>query len=138
MATTITPLTAQEADTIVAAANHAAEAAGVAVSVAVLDAGGQLLAFRRNEQALLVSGETSRAKAYTSVQLSTPTADLAGAVTPGAPFHTLQTALDRPLIFIAGGIPLFRDGRVIGAVGVGGGSPEQDHDFATAGAGTLA
>lgn len=136
--TAVTTLTAQDADALIDAAGKAADAAGVAISVAVLDSGAQLLAFRRNEQAALIAGETSRAKAYTSVQLRTPTADLAGAVQPGGPLHTLPTALDRPLLFIAGGIPLLRDGRLIGAIGVGGGTPDQDHSFATAAARTLA
>ncbi|MFJ4844533.1 MULTISPECIES: heme-binding protein [unclassified Streptomyces] len=135
--TAVAPLTAQDAYALIDAAGNAADAAGVAVSVAVLDAGGRLLAFRRNEQAVLISGETSRAKAYTSVQLSTPTVDLVGAVQPGGPLHTLPTALDRPLLFIAGGIPLHRDGRLIGAIGVGGGTPDQDHSFATAAVKTL-
>ncbi|MFJ5729208.1 heme-binding protein [Streptomyces paradoxus] len=52
--------------------------------------------------------------------------------------HTLPTALDRPLLFIAGGVPVHRDGRLIGAIGVGGGAPEQDHGFATAALETLA
>ncbi|GAA2587438.1 hypothetical protein GCM10011428_63330 [Streptomyces violaceus] len=50
---------------------------------------------------------------------------------PGGPFHTLPTALDRPLLFIAGGVPVHREGRLIGAIGVGGGAPEQDHTFGT-------
>ncbi len=81
---------------------------------------------------MLISGETSTRKAYTALQLNAPTADLVDAVQPGAPFHTLPTALDRPLLFIAGGLPVHRDGRLIGAVGVGGGAPEQDHAFAAA------
>lgn len=60
-----------------------------------------------------------------------PTADLVDAVQPGGLFHTLPTALDKPLLFIAGGIPVHRDGRPIGAIGVGGGTPDQDHGFAT-------
>ncbi|MFE7273293.1 heme-binding protein [Streptomyces sp. NPDC057623] len=126
------PLTIQDADLLVAAAHRAAEAAGVTVSVTVLDAGGHLLAFRRDDRAVLISGETSTRKAYTAVQLDAPTADLVDAVQPGGPFHTLPTALDRPLLFIAGGVPIHRDGRLIGAIGVGGGAPEQDHAFATA------
>ncbi|WP_432117327.1 GlcG/HbpS family heme-binding protein [Streptomyces sp. bgisy032] len=129
--TTVTPLTTRDADALVAAAHRAAEAAGVAVSVTVLDAGGHLLAFRRDDRAVLISGETSTRKAYTALQLNTPTADLVDAVQPGGPFHTLPTALDRPLLFIAGGVPVHRDGRLVGAVGVGGGAPEQDHAFAT-------
>lgn len=56
---------------------------------------------------------------------------------PGGLFHTLPTALDRPLLFIAGGVPVQRDGRLVGAIGVGGGAPAQDHSFATAAAGSL-
>ncbi|KOV65626.1 hypothetical protein ADL00_18650 [Streptomyces sp. AS58] len=130
----VAPLTIQDAEVLVAAARSAAEAADATVSVTVLDAGGHLLAFRRDDQAVLISGETSTRKAYTALQLNAPTADLVDAVKPDGPFHSLITALDRPLLFIAGGVPLLRDGRLIGAIGVGGGAPEQDHDFATAAA----
>ncbi|WP_405714612.1 heme-binding protein [Streptomyces xanthophaeus] len=130
--TAVAPLTTEDAELLVAAVATAAEAAGVTVSVTVLDAGGHLLAFRRDDRAVLISGETSTRKAYTALQLNAPTADLVDAVQPGAPFHTLPTALDRPLLFIAGGLPVHRDGRLIGAVGVGGGAPEQDHGFAAA------
>ncbi|NEA47818.1 heme-binding protein [Streptomyces sp. SID10815] len=128
--TAVAPLTTQDAEVLVAAARQAAEDAGVAVSVTVLDAGGHLLAFRRDDRAVLISGETSTRKAYTALQLDAATADLVATVQPGAPFHTLPTALDRPLLFIAGGVPVRRAGRLIGAVGVGGGAPEQDHGFA--------
>ncbi|MCX4533952.1 MULTISPECIES: heme-binding protein [unclassified Streptomyces] len=130
--TAVAPLTIQDAELLVAAARTAAEAAGVTVAVTVLDAGGHLLAFRRDDRAVLIAGETSTRKAYTALQLGAPTADLVDAVQPGGLFHTLPTALDQPLLFIAGGVPVFRGGRLIGAVGVGGGAPEQDHGFATA------
>ncbi|MGW4872215.1 GlcG/HbpS family heme-binding protein [Streptomyces chartreusis] len=136
--TAVAPLTTQDADLLIAAAHQAAEAAGVNVSVTVLDAGGHLLAFRRDDRAVLIAGETSTRKAYTALQLDTPTADLVDAVQPGGLFHTLPTALDRPLLFIAGGAPVHRDGRLIGAIGVGGGAPDQDHGFATAAIETLA
>ncbi|MFJ4368650.1 heme-binding protein [Streptomyces chartreusis] len=129
--TAVAPLTSQDADLLIAAAHQAAEAAGVNVSVTVLDAGGHLLAFRRDDRAVLIAGETSTRKAYTALQLNAPTADLVDAVQPGGLFHTLPTALDRPLLFIAGGVPVHRDGRLIGAIGVGGGAPDQDHGFAT-------
>ena len=126
------PLTVQDAEALVGAARAAAEAAGVTVAVSVLDAGGHLLAFRRDDRAVLIAGETSTRKAYTALQWGTPTADLVYAVQPGGLFHTLPTALDRPLRFIAGGVPVHRDGRLVGAIGVGGGAPEQDHGFAGA------
>ncbi|MEU3028946.1 MULTISPECIES: heme-binding protein [unclassified Streptomyces] len=136
--TAVAPLTTEDAELLVATARRAAEQAGVTVSVTVLDAGGHLLAFRRDDRAVLISGETSTRKAYTALQLNAPTADLVDAVQPGGLFHTLPTALDRPLLFIAGGVPVHRDGRLIGAVGVGGGAPEQDHGFATAAVQALA
>ncbi|MFI8993679.1 heme-binding protein [Streptomyces sp. NPDC053542] len=129
---TVTPLTATDAETLIAAARRAADEAGVPVSITVLDAGGNLLAFRRDERAVLISGETSTAKAYTALQLNAPTADLVDLVKPDGPFHSLPTALDKPLLFIAGGVPVHRDGRLIGALGLGGGAPEQDHGFAQA------
>ncbi|MFI8288103.1 heme-binding protein [Streptomyces sp. NPDC085614] len=135
--TTVTPLTTQDAEVLLSAARRAAESAGVTVSISVLDAGGHLLAFRRDDRAVLVSGETSTRKAYTALQLDSATADLVDLVKPDGPFHSLTTALDRPLLFIAGGLPVHRDGRLIGAVGVGGGAPEQDHAFATAAVATL-
>ncbi|MEU0660031.1 GlcG/HbpS family heme-binding protein [Streptomyces lavendulocolor] len=133
-ATAVAPLTTQDAEALVDTARRAAEAAGVTV----LDAGGHLLAFRRDDRAVLIAGETSTRKEFTALQLNTPTADLVDAVQPGGPFHTLPTALDRPLLFIAGGVPVHRDGRLIGAIGVGGGAPEQDHGFATAAVEALA
>jgi uncharacterized protein GlcG (DUF336 family) len=140
MSTTLAPapLSTADAQLLVDTAHEAAAAAGVPVSVTVLDAGGHLLAFRRDDRAVLIAGETSTRKAYTALQLNAPTADLVEAVQPGAPFHTLPTALDRPLLFIAGGIPVHRDGRLIGAIGVGGGAPEQDHGFAAQALTTLA
>ncbi|MBQ1124241.1 heme-binding protein [Streptomyces smyrnaeus] len=132
MSTTVTPLTTADAETLIAAARRATDEAGVPVSITVLDAGGHLLAFRRDERAVLISGETSTAKAYTALQLNAPTAEVADLVKPGGPFHSLPTALNKPLLFIAGGVPVHRDGQLIGALGLGGGAPEQDHGFAQA------
>lgn len=136
-ATAISPLTTQDAEALVQAARAAAEAAGVTAAISVVDAGGHLLAFRRDDRAVLIAGETSTRKAFTALQLDAPTADLVEAVQPGGVFHTLPTALDRPLLFLAGGVPVHRDGRLIGAIGVGGGAPEQDHEIATTAVATL-
>ena len=131
------PLTVQDAEALLTAARAEADAAGVAVAITVLDAGGHPLAFRRDDRAVLIAGETSTRKAYTALQLNAPTADLVDLVKPDGPFHSLTTALDRPLLFIAGGVPVHRDGRLVGAIGVGGGAPEQDHAFASASVATL-
>ncbi|MFH8404574.1 heme-binding protein [Streptomyces sp. NPDC018019] len=126
----VRPLTTHDADALIDAARRAAADLGVRGSVTVLDAGGHLLGFRRDDTAVLISGETSTRKAYTALQLDAPTADLVDAVRPDGLFHTLPTALDRPLLFIAGGVPVHRDGRLVGAIGVGGGAPEQDDRIA--------
>ncbi|MFI6177266.1 heme-binding protein [Nonomuraea sp. NPDC051191] len=68
--------TTADAETLITAARSAAGTAGVPVSVSVLDAGGHLLAFRRDDRAVLISGETSTRKAYTALQLNAPTAAL--------------------------------------------------------------
>lgn len=128
----VRPLTTRDADGLIDAARRAAEDLGVCGSVTVLDAGGHLVGFRRDDEAVLISGETSTRKAYTALQLDAPTGDLVDLVRPDGLFHSLPTALDRPLLFIAGGVPLHRDGRLIGAIGFGGGAPEQDHRIATA------
>ncbi|ASQ92928.1 heme-binding protein [Streptomyces sp. 11-1-2] len=135
--TAVAPLTTQDAEALLQAARAAAEAAGVTAAISVLDAGGHLLAFRRDDRAVLIAGETSTRKAFTALQLNAPTADLVDAVQPGGVFHTLPTALDRPLLFLAGGVPVHRDGRLVGAIGVGGGAPEQDHGIATTALATL-
>ncbi|MEJ1180482.1 MULTISPECIES: GlcG/HbpS family heme-binding protein [unclassified Pseudarthrobacter] len=130
--TSTTHLTTADAERLIAAARSAAKDAGVAVSISVVDGGGGLLAFLRDDRAVLISGETSTRKAYTALQLDSATADVVAAVKPDGPLYSLQTALDRPLLFIAGGIPIHRGGRLVGAIGVGGGAPEQDHRFAAA------
>ncbi|MCB5180476.1 GlcG/HbpS family heme-binding protein [Streptomyces antimicrobicus] len=132
------PLTTADAERLLAAAVAAAERDGVAVSVSVVDAGGHLLAFRRDDRAVLISGETSTRKAFTALQLDAATADLVDAVRPDGPFHTLPTALDRPLLFLAGGLPIRRGGRLVGALGIGGGAPAQDHAFGEAALAALA
>ncbi|MBP2478421.1 uncharacterized protein GlcG (DUF336 family) [Crossiella equi] len=119
-----------ELDLLLDTARKAAADLGIAVSVSVVDRGGHLLGFLRDADALLISGETSTRKAYTAVQLDAPTAELADAVKPTGPFHSLPTALNQPLLFIAGGVPLRRDGRLVGAIGVGGGAPDQDDQVA--------
>ncbi|MFG2138768.1 heme-binding protein [Streptomyces sp. NPDC048650] len=129
---TVRPLTTRDADALVEAAVRAADRLGVTGSVTVLDAGGHLLGFRRDDAAVLISGETSTRKAHTALLLDSPTADLVELVRPDGLFHTLPTALDRPLLFLAGGVPLHRDGRLVGAIGYGGGAPEQDHRIAVA------
>lgn len=126
-------LSAETATKIVAAGIAKATELGIPFTFSVLDGGGNLVQLHRMDGAALASIETSMAKARTSVYFATPTADLAGAVTSGGPLATIETSTSQPLAFVAGGVPVTNDqGVVIGALGAGGASPEQDHKIAKA------
>ena len=126
-------LTLELAKKALGAAEAAATKLKVGVSVAVLDAGGNLLAFERMDGSILASVDGSSMKAYTSVMSGGATKDLKGFVQPGAVFHGLETArFSKPTMFLDGGIPLRSGGALVGAVGVSGGSLEQDQQVAEA------
>jgi uncharacterized protein GlcG (DUF336 family) len=115
------------------AGKTAADKLKVNVSIAVLDAGGNLLAFERMDNSILASVEGSSMKAYTSVMSGSATKDLKGFVQPGAAFHGLETArFSKSTMFLDGGIPLRSNGVLIGAIGASGGSLEQDQQIAEA------
>jgi len=127
-----------------AAAQRALDAAlakaqeiGSPSSVAVMDGGRELMAFARMDGALLASAEISQAKAYTARSLNSATGDVSGWAQPGGPLYGIETAhmkAGRALITFGGGVPITVDGEIIGAVGVAGGTPDQDHEIASAGA----
>jgi uncharacterized protein GlcG (DUF336 family) len=107
-------------------------------SIAILDGGREPLAFLRMDGALLASSEIAQNKAYTSISMKMATADLTGYVQPGAPFFGLNYAQSRPFITFGGGVPIVVGGEVVGAIGVAGGSAEQDAEVAAAGAAAVA
>lgn len=105
---------------------------GIPFTVAVIDGGGNLVAQVRGDGAALASIGTSLAKAITAVHFAQPTRDLQGAVNPGQALFSIASP-DAAYAFVAGGVPITDDnGTVIGAIGAGGGSPEQDHEVAAA------
>lgn len=111
---------------------HAATDAGIPYTISVIDAGGHLVTLVREDGAALASIDTSQAKARTALFFAAPTADLQAAVQPGAPLYSIGTSLPWPLAFVAGGVPVTDgQGTVVGAVGAGGASPQQDHDIAS-------
>ena len=133
-------VTFEMAQRALAAALAKAEEIGSASSVAIVDSGRELVAFGRMDNALLVSAEISQAKAYTARSLNSATKDLGEWVQPGGPLFGLETALvsaGRALVTFGGGVPITVGGLVIGAIGVAGGSPDQDHEIASAGANVL-
>jgi uncharacterized protein GlcG (DUF336 family) len=106
---------------------------GIAFTIAVLDGGARLVALSRMDGAALASVESSQAKARTSVYFAAATRDLAGAVQPGAPMFGIESGFTDPVVFVGSAVPVTdAHGAIIGAVGVGGGYPDQDHDVAEA------
>ncbi|HET7677438.1 MAG TPA: heme-binding protein [Candidatus Limnocylindrales bacterium] len=127
------PTASQAAGLTLAAARAAVDAAqaeartlGVAMTVAVVDSGDQLVAFERMDGADLVGVRLSLDKAWTALVNRMPTGELPPIVQPGTEFYGYHTINAGRSIIFAGGMPLERDGVLVGAVGVSGGSAEQD------------
>ena len=108
-----------------AALVHAANE-GALVSVAVVDAGGHLIAFTRMDGAEIAGPVLARDKAYTAVAHRCATGELGEAVSPGGDLVGMNSADDGRYIAFGGGLPLWSDGRVVGGVGVSGGTAAQD------------
>ena len=123
----------EDARRIIAAAEKKAKEIGQPMNIAVADAGGNLVAHVRMDGARLGSIDISIKKAYTARAFDISTKDLATHSQSGGQFFGIHASNDGKIMIFAGGIPLKRDGKVIGAVGVSGGSGEQDHAVAEAG-----
>jgi uncharacterized protein GlcG (DUF336 family) len=107
------------------------------MNIAVVDEGGNLIAHVRMDGAWIGSIDISIKKAYTSRAFDITTKDLATHSQSGGQFFGIHASNDGKIMIFAGGIPLKRDGRVVGAIGVSGGSGEQDQAVAEAGAASL-
>ena len=126
-------LTLAAARRVVAAVLAEGTAMGVPLSAAVVDAGDQLVTFERMDGADLVSIGLARDKAFTALVNRMPTGDLGPMVQPGTEFYGYDSVAGGRMIVFAGGLPLERDGVLVGALGVSGGSAEQDQRAADAG-----
>lgn len=125
-------LTLAAARRVIAAVEDEARAMRVALSVAVVDAGDQLVAFARMDGADLVSISLARDKAFSALVNRMPTRDLGPLVQPGAEFFGYDALSGGRMIVFAGGMPLERAGVLVGAVGVSGGTTDQDQQAADA------
>jgi uncharacterized protein GlcG (DUF336 family) len=100
---------------------------GIPISVAITDAAGHLLGFSRHLEAEIVSITLAQDKAFTASVNRISTADLGKLCQPGAELYGLQHNLGGRMVIFGGGIPIRdREGVLIGAIGVSGGSTEQD------------
>ena len=101
--------------------------------IAVVDAGGHLLAFARMDGAFALSIDTALVKAMTAASYGIPTGDIAAGVD-----IKLAIATQGKRVNLPGGLPVIVDGHVIGAIGVGSGTGEQDREVAAAALGAIA
>lgn len=126
-------LTLAAARAVIAAVQAEARAMRVAMSCAVVDSGDQLVAFERMDGADLLGITLAQDKAFTALTNRMPTADLAPVTQPGTEFFGYHTIAGGRTIIFAGGMPLERDGVLVGAVGVSGGDSAQDQRAVEAG-----
>ena len=130
-------VTLVEARTIIAAATAKAEEIGQPMNIAVVCAGGHLLAFERMHGAWIGSVDIAQKKAWTSRAFDIETGTLGTLSQSGDQFFGIHASNDGKVMIFAGGVPLIRDGKVIGAIGVSGGLGAQDQAVAEAGAKAL-
>jgi len=126
-----------EARAIISAAEAKAAEIGQPMNIAVVDSGGNLVSHVRMDGAWLGSIDISINKAFTSRAFDIQTKDLGDNAQPNQQFYGIHASNHGRIMIFAGGIPLSRDGQVIGAIGVSGGSGEQDQAVAEAGAGAF-
>ncbi|WP_078428153.1 GlcG/HbpS family heme-binding protein [Alkalihalobacterium alkalinitrilicum] len=117
---------------MIAGAEEKAKEIGVPMVITVVDDGGNLVASHRMDEALLVSLDISLNKAWTSVALKIPTDELSKLGGPGGELYGINTTNNGRVVLFGGGIPIVIAGRVIGAVGVSGGSVADDIEVAEA------
>ena len=127
-------ITLDDARRVIEAAEKKALDIGQPMNIAVVDEGGNLVAHVRMDGAWIGSIDISINKAFTARAFDIATKDLAGESQPNAQFFGIHASNHGRVMIFAGGIPVKRDGKVVGAIGVSGGSGEQDQAVAEAGA----
>lgn len=127
-------ITLADARRVIEAAEQKATGIGQPMNIAVVDAGGNLVAHVRMDGAWMGSVDISIKKAWTARAFDIATKDLSKLAQPGKDFYGIHASNDGRVMIFAGGIPLKRDGQVLGAVGVSGGAGAQDQEVAEAGA----
>ena len=100
--------------------------AAVPVSAAVVDRGGHVVASARMDDTPLGAMALAVDKAYTAVLWETPTGEFMASTQPGGPDWGFNTTTGGRVVVYAGGLPITEDGRLIGGLGVSGGTGEQD------------
>ncbi|MGW3301134.1 GlcG/HbpS family heme-binding protein [Streptomyces rubiginosohelvolus] len=127
----------EDARRVVAPGEVKADEIGSPSNIAVVNVGGNLVAHIRMDAAWIGSVDISISKALTSRAFDISTADLAANAGPGEQFFGINVSNNGRVMIFAGGVPLRHGDRIVGAVGVSGGSGEQDQAVAEAAAAAL-
>lgn len=114
------------AQTMIEAAQGVAASDGIAVSIAVVDAGGNLIAFARMDGAEIAGPVLAVDKAYTAVAHRVATGELTALVAPQGELAGMYAAHGGRYIAFPGGLPCWDEDRVVGGIGVSGGTADQD------------
>lgn len=122
----------EDARRVIVAAEKKAKEIGQPMNIAVADEGGNLVAHVRMDNAWIGSIDISINKAFTARAFDISTKDLAAHSQSGGQFFGIHVSNHGRIMIFAGGIPLKKDGKVVGAIGVSGGSGDQDHAVAEA------
>ena len=130
-------ITLEEAQRIISAAEEKARQMGQPINIAVMDAGRNLVAFHRMDGAWVASTDIAIDKAFTSAGRGLTTRKIGEMAQPGQPLFGINTTNGGRIVIFAGGLPLMRDGEVIGAIGVSGGTVDEDEEVAEAGVAVL-
>jgi uncharacterized protein GlcG (DUF336 family) len=133
----IESLTLADARTLIAAAEIKAKEIGLPYNIAVVDAGANLIAFVRQDNALIGSVDLAINKAVTARYFDKTTAQLWAYAQPGQPLYGIQTTNHEKVVIFGGGLPIFHNGTIIGAIGTSAGTVEQDVAVAEAGVAAL-
>lgn len=121
-----TTLTLEDAKRMLSAAEARAAELRIAYNIAVVDAGGHLVAFVRQDGALIGSIDLAIDKALTARIFDKTTSLLADMAQPGRSLYGIQQSNESKVVIFGGGIPVVFDGCIVGAVGASAGSVEQD------------
>lgn len=129
-----TTLGLSDAKRMLEAGEAMAASIGIAYNIAVVDAGGALVAFSRQNGALIGSIDLAIGKAITARLFDKRTADLAKMAQPGAPLFGIEQSNGGKVVIVGGGLPVLVRNTIVGAVGASAGTVEQDTAVAEAAA----
>ncbi|MDR3070157.1 MAG: heme-binding protein [Propionibacteriaceae bacterium] len=127
----MTQLTIAAARALTQTAEAKAAEIGITICTAFVDAGGNLVAFSKMDGTQLASSALAQAKAYSAVAFRRPSKDMFEVSQPGQSGYALQD-VDPRFVFAGGGIPLFDGDALVGAIGISGGSADEDQACAEA------